>query len=198
MNPFPAPEFNEYERELERFDPAYAKCSLALRGGLRFGHKPHQIRVRRLPEVVEQIDGYRRRFEEGEDTALLAALECSIEENLPLPSWLALALLARLRDYYDGKLLSLDEVFGAPYPSKGKAALRRRRDWKLGARLWMAAQYLKATTRVSFDQALRRAIERERVTIGLTKARALVKRVDEAQSRLLGRRSSMFARRTKR
>lgn len=197
--------FNDNEKELDRYDPAWAKAALFFRDrNLHFGHNDkHEgglIRIR------EQLETRRKRYEAGSTIDLLHAIKICAKENLPMPTWLALAFQERFESFGSaGGATSLDDVFsskGTPTNTSKKAA-QAAQDGNLGALLrdavWNVALPV-ASRHTGLDTAIEEVLKTSRWGVGKTKAKALVTMVDKQQSELVGGQtlSQFFAIRRKR
>jgi len=90
-----------------------------------------------------------------------------------------------------GGLSSLDQAFaskGLPTNSPKKAA-QARLDWQLGGLLWRDVWNLAVEdkTITSFDAAVSKVLESGRYGVAKTKAKQLVKMVDDSQTEFLGK-----------
>lgn len=183
----PARYYNEWDKALEKIEPAWAKAAVAFRGETRFGHGGQShIRAMSLVQVREVLDVHRRRYEAGHTLELLAAVKTCADENVPLPGWLALAFNSTLDQFtrFNGAQ-SLDTVFRSetlPTDTAKKAAAARQ-DWQLGGEimmaLWDAAH--KDESLQSMDAALDRVLQLHRFGVGKTKARKLFNMVEKVQ-----------------
>lgn len=184
-----ATHYNGTEKQLERFDPAWAKASLFFRTRCvwHFGHGS-SFRMQGLQAIHEQLDARRKRFEAGDTIELLHAIMLCAEENLPLPEWLALAFNERFTSTLKpGGPTSLDDAFyskSRPTQTPNKAA-QAQQDWQIGGRLWVAVREV-AAEHGGLDAALDAVLSMKRWGVGKTKARKLVEMVDATQSELTG------------
>ncbi|SES71677.1 hypothetical protein SAMN05216412_101347 [Nitrosospira multiformis] len=179
--------FNEHEKDLDKVESAWAKAALALRTGMRFGHIPGHIKCLSIVKVHDQLDVFKKRYEKGDTLALLHAIRYCGEENMPLPTWLALDFNKRFSEFLqpDGPV-SLDEVFSSKkLPQSGKRAVAARRDWQTGLKIWNAVWEI-AEDHPSLDSALNAVLEKGNHDVEKTKARALVTMIDENQEEFLG------------
>lgn len=209
VNPFDGPGdcFDDFERELERYDPAWAKAALYFRsrGECHFGHGAREIRGQSLLAIRERLEVFRRRLADGDTMAILQAVKECADENLPLPEWLAIAYRDALKSFLQiGGTASLDDVFTSPViatatPQKAKLS---RRGWQTGGQILLDVWALvNADDSIqSLDAALRAALEAKDYGVGPTKARELVLMVDESQRQFHGRESisQFLAKRRKR
>ncbi|MBK1684043.1 hypothetical protein [Rhodoferax fermentans] len=185
--------YNDEEKELNILDSGWAKFALGLRIGIRYGHKQGQVHLRSLADMKSALDVWRVRFEGGDTLALLQAIQVCAEENLPLPSWLAVAFSEAMNDFLKpGGKHSLDLVFCSPTlptntPSKAAAA---KQDWVLGGQLWHDCwQYAIDHEEVfSLDAVLDSVLASKSWGVKKRKARDLVTRVDESQAQHLHKR----------
>lgn len=180
--------FDDGERELAKLEIAWAKASLHFRTGDHFGH--NGMRMQSLIRIHQKIDVHRRRFENGETMSLLQAVAMCAEENLPLPTWLALAYCAALQSFGQaGGPVSLDAVFRGPqFPTDTpKKAASARQDWQLGALLrqeaWEVA--LADESLKSFDAVVERVLSLRDFGVRKTKAKALIQLVEKVQLEFL-------------
>lgn len=193
--------YNDTERYIDKIESAWAKVALYFRTENHFGHAEGSERARGLLTIHTQLEVYRRRFEGGQDTmALLHAISVCAEENLPLPTWLAVSYQAALSKFLKpGGVTSLDAVFYSPNlptstPSK---TVESQYDWQLGCQVYGAVwDIVQAETSItSIDGALTAVLKRggskvgEHVyafKIGKTKARALLSMVEKNQLEFIG------------
>lgn len=193
--------YNDDERFIEKIEGAWAKAALYFRTEHHFGHARGSERCQSLIKIHENLEVYRRRFEGGGDTlALLQAVSICAEENLPLPSWLAVSYQAALSKFLKPEgVTSLDAVFYSPNlptstPSK---TVEAQYDWQLGCQVYGAVwDIVQAETSItSIDGALTAVLKRggskvgEHVyafKIGKTKARALLSMVEKNQLEFIG------------
>lgn len=190
VNPFderaPRLLFDKGEKELALLELGWAKAALYFRTGWHFGHNRGSMRMRGLVAIHEELDARRARFERGSKAELLHAILICANENLPLPTWLALAFAETFGAFIDvaNPTASLDEAFGTQRPGKKGAA--DKRDWELGSQLYAAA----FTTAVedesiqSLDALLTTVLSKKRWGVAKTKARKLLLQIDETQCEL--------------
>jgi len=187
---------NDDEKDLWELEPSWGKAALFFRTGWRFGHPPGSNRCRSLIEVNRHLGVFKRRFEAGDTLSLLHAVGLCAEENLPLPTWLALAYQQQLSSFLSpGKVVSLDDVFSSkslPTNSAKKAATVRQ-DWQLGISLLDSAWTLARSdaSLSSFDKAIAAALKAGNYGIGKTKAKELIALIEHNQSEHLGRNVSL-------
>jgi hypothetical protein len=176
-----AANFDAGEKVLDRFDPAWAKAALFFRDpSLHFGHNG-ETRCRGLIAIREHLETRRRRYEAGSTIELLHAIALCAAENLPLPTWLALAFKERFDSFGSvGGATSLDRVFYSKSRPK-KAPM----DWKLGGEL-QSAVWEVASNHNGLDTAIDEVLKNPRLGVGKTKAKALVTMVDKQQNELEG------------
>ena len=186
----PEAHFNDVERELASFDPAWARAALYFRSNCvwHFGHGPDEIRMRGLFEIRRELQARRRRYEKGNPQELLRAIALCAEENLPLPTWLATAYRERLAAFLKhGGPTSLDDVFSSSkVPKSAARAQQYRRDWRIGVLLWVHVEHVK-DKHGGMDPALRAVLKADPTFgVGLTRARELVELIDDVQADLHG------------
>jgi hypothetical protein len=180
--------FNDVERELLTLDCGWAKCALALREGLWFGHGRNEIKTRSLIEVWDELEARRNRFARGNTLELLSAIHLCAGENVPLPTWLANAYRQAINSFLTpGGPPSLDAVFHSDALPTGthKQAERARQDWALGGLLWRETRQI-AREHAGMDSALDSVLKTRRWGVGKTKARKLVEMVDRTHCELTG------------
>ena len=180
------------ERALAQLEPAWGKAATFFRTAFRFGHPRGSMRCMSLEEVHRDLGVFRTRFEAGDTLSLLQAISFCADENLPLPEWLALAFRSRMESFlHPGNRHSLDEVFSSPTLPTGspKKAAAVRQDWQLAGTLcheaWDLAQ--RDETILSFDSAVERLLASGKYGVGKTKAKALIKMIEQSQSQFLGK-----------
>lgn len=181
----PADYFNECDKALEKIEPAWAKAAVALRFEKRFGHGQTWLPMD-LVKVYEILEVHRRRFEAGDTLQLLIAIQRCGMENVPMPTWLALAYDRALRSFLSaGGVSSLDDAFKSPHlptntPKKHATA---QQDWLEGGEImravWDAAKA--DETLHSLDAAIERAYETHRFSVKKTNARKLFNMVEKSQ-----------------
>lgn len=181
--------FNRDEQALEKLDCGWAKAAHFFRTGDRFGHQPRSVKMRSLVNVHSELEHRKREYESGESLALLHAVLLCASENLPLPTWLAEAYTAAFKTFIDidGSSRSLDEAFSSrSLPTKTPSSnATAKQDWKLGVQLWGAVRAI-AKDHSGLDPAITEVLKARPWGVGKTKAKALVKMIDESQSGLTG------------
>jgi hypothetical protein len=191
----PETQYNETEEEIARLEPAWAKAALYFRSGMRYGHRG-SYKARSMLEVWQELEVRRRRFEAGSTMELLHAVLLCGEENLPMPSWLAIAYGDLFTAFLQpGGAPSLDAVFfskNLPTDTPKKAA-ETRLDWQLGSEIWRAVWDV-ADSHQSLNSALKAVLATKNYGVKITKARELVDRADHTQSELLGHREPQLKR----
>ena len=180
----------KHETELSRIEDAWGRCAHGFRTLQRVGHNG-ETRVQSLAQVHEQLTRRRDRFEAGDTFELLHAIALCAAENLPMPSWLAIAFVRQFDQLIgmSGNAASLDDAFGSRTlrTETPRGAAKARRDWELGTELWCAVGLI-APQHCGLDPALREVLKAGRAGrpwgIGLTRARELVTRIDQSQTEL--------------
>lgn len=188
--------YNDEERELARLEPAWAKAALYFRTGEHCGHGPTERRCQPLQRIYEKLEVFHGRFKEGDTMALLQAVGMCAKENLPLPTWLALAYQKALQEFLNvGGPPSLDDVFKSPVlptdtPMKADIA---RRDWQHGGELWhdLWELVMKDPSLTSFDAALTALLATGKYSVGKTKAKQLFAMVEKSQNEFLGKKRTL-------
>jgi hypothetical protein len=185
--------FDTVEKDIASLDIGWAKAALYFRSDLHehFGHGERSRRMQSLLRIHEQLLVYKRRFEDGDTLSLLNAIAMCADENLPLPTWLALAYRAALGSFLGiGGVTSLDTTFFSKNlpTNTAKAAASAKQDWQLAAEIyratWEVAKDDPAIT--SFDVALSKALVNRRFGTQKTKARALFLKMEKSQHEFLG------------
>ncbi|OQW87027.1 MAG: hypothetical protein BWK72_14915 [Rhodoferax ferrireducens] len=185
--------YNDDEKELNILDSGWAKLALGLRTGIRYGHKKGIVNCRSLADMKAALGVWRERFEAGDTLALLQAIQLCADENLPMPSWLAVAFSKAMTGFLQpGGAHSLDLVFSSaslPTNTPTKAAAARQ-DWALGVQLWGECwRYaLDHTDANSLDMVLDSVLALKKWGVKKRKARELVTRIDENQAEHLHKR----------
>lgn len=184
--------YGDFERELEKIEPAWAKAALFFRSNCvwHLGHGPGAIRARSLLAIWQELEARRERFEAGNTIELLHAVSLCAEENLPLPTWLALAFNQIFTSTLKpGGPVSLDDAFTShSTPATANKKMRRIEDWQLGGELWEAVWQLivEDNSYSSLDPAIDRVLaDNSHFVIGKTKAKELVSMIDKNQCELL-------------
>lgn len=185
--------YDDFEHLLNTLDPAWAKAALFFRTHNRFGHGDN-IRMMSLEDVHKHLNVFKRRFERGDTMALLHAIKSCAEENLTLPTWLAVAYSDALTSFLQpGGAPSLDDVFHSrnlPTDTPKKAAIARQ-DWAMGGALWHKAWELaqRDESIQSFHALVKRLLEEGNFGVSLTKAKELIEMVEHNQIEFLGNQS---------
>ncbi|MBS0318348.1 MAG: hypothetical protein JSR49_14610 [Proteobacteria bacterium] len=183
--------YDEKEKTLERVEPAWAKAALFFRTWEHFGHPPRTRRMRGLVQIHTHLGVFKKQFEGGDTMALLHAIGVCADENLPLPTWLAIAYREALNRFLQpGGANSLDEVFfsgGLPTNTPKKRAVAKI-DWQTGGEIWRAVwrAVVADESLASLDAALDRVLAERDYGVKKTKARRLVLMIDRNQQELLG------------
>ncbi|WP_427183740.1 hypothetical protein ACL598_18890 [Bordetella bronchialis] len=182
--------YGDYERDLDKIDPAWAKAALYFRsdGVWHLGHGD-SIRARPLLAIWQELEQRRAGLENGDTVEILHAIKTCAEENLPMPTWLANAYIAQFGGTLKpGGHTSLDAAFTSKHAPRTEAKRKAKlRDWQIGGRLllamWDAAKSDQSLS--SFDAALEMALRSmPHLGVAKTKARELVRKVDRTQQRL--------------
>jgi hypothetical protein len=181
--------YDKNEKDLDRVEPAWAKAALSFRTGDRFGHSAGEARGASFLDIRERLQVFKERFEKKRDTlALLHAIRYCAEENVPLPTWLAVAFNSRFSRFLkEGGPVSLDTVFSSrELPRSEKRGLAARRDWQIGLKMYKAV-YDVAKDHPSLDSALDAVLKSGGYKVEKTKARGLVEMIDKNQKEFLGK-----------
>jgi hypothetical protein len=180
--------YNDEEKALDRVEPAWAKAALFFRTGSRFGHQPSSARCLSLLKIWEELEARKKRFRAGDTMELLHAIRCCAEENLPLPTWVALEFNSRFKQFLQpDDPTSLDDIFFSKnLPVSKKNAIKARRNWQVGTELWWGVWEV-AENYSSLDDALEATLKAGNYGIGKTTARKLVLMIDKNQRELLGK-----------
>jgi hypothetical protein len=196
----PSDHYNADEKEWERIDPAWAKAALCFRteSAWRFGHKG-ELRCFPIVSVHAELEVYRKRYEAGGKINLLRAIAYCSEENMPLPTWLALAFREHMKIYdgLDTGAFTLDEVFVNPKlkTNSTKEIARSKQEWKLGGEMWFMANDIAQAEpdTTSFDAVVKKVLKRKNWGVGLTTAKRLIEEHDKNQYELLGKPSQSLS-----
>lgn len=187
-------QYNDTEKAIAALDEGWARAALCLRtGGMwRFGHG-QSFKPQSLLEVKTGLDVWKSRFDSGDTLALLQAVEVCANENVPMPTWLAIEFSKALHAFLQpGDIHSLDSVFASPNLPTNTAskAASARQDWVLGAELWRACwdEAIKNKSATSLDSVLDTVLSSKKWGVQKRKARTLVLRVDESQAEHLHKR----------
>lgn len=184
--------YNDDEKYIDKIESAWAKSALHFRTGLHFGHKKGSERCQGLVSIHTKLEVYRVRYESGIDTlALLHAVSVCAEENLPLPTWLALAYGEKFHGFLSlAGETSLDKIFYSPNLPTGtaKKTASARQDWEMGAKIWRAIWnlVLADASITSLDKAIDKVLENSKFGIKKTKAKQLFSMVEKNQIELVG------------
>ncbi len=177
--------YNKQEKDLARMESAWAKAALFFRTRVHFGHSHRNVRCLSLPKIWQLLEVRRKRFESGDTMELLHVINLCAEENLPIPTWAALAFSSQFAKFLkpDGPI-SLDEVFSSNnLPLSPMRAKSARNDWRTGLKRWEEV-WLVADNHSSLDATLETVLGSNK---GKTKARKLVLMIDKNQRELLGK-----------
>lgn len=181
------------ERELATLEPAWAKAALFFRTAHRAGHEPVSVRIRSLLEIHQELEARRLRLARGETLEILHAIDLCALENLPLPTWLALAYRSAFAQFVSpqGTASSLDAVFSSetmPTTTPKKAASARQ-GWLVGYQLRKAAwKTVIADAEVTtITNALNLVLGQRKWGVKPTVARRLLLFVDTTVAELQGR-----------
>jgi hypothetical protein len=79
-----------------------------------------------MPLVHRLLKNYQRRYERGDRTALLQALDLCLECFRGSPSWIADAVMDAIRRWLAYEVATLDEAFGVTRSGKHINSLRER------------------------------------------------------------------------
>lgn len=182
--------YDDRERAIAKLDPAWAKAALYFRTWHHFGHSDGSIRAQSLLKIHERLEVYRNRFAGGNTLSLLNAVAFCAEENLPLPTWLAIAYRDALDAFLrPGEHSSLDKVFSSktlPTSTPQKAAAAKQ-DWLLGGTIWhkVWSVAIEDESIMTLDAALISALAAGNFGVAKTKARTLFLMIDKNQSELI-------------
>ena len=168
----PEKSYSELEKALDKLEPAWARTSLALRGGTRYGHQ-REIRAQSLLKVRNRLDVFRSRYDKGDTLSLLQAVQFCASENVPLPTWLSAAFTSALQAFTRlGGAASLDSVFTSP-------GLPTDTPKEIMQAVWEVAEI--DSSLQSLDAALDLVLKTQRFGVGKTKARTLFNMVEKNQ-----------------
>jgi hypothetical protein len=184
----PQSHYSNDERALLRFDPGWAKCSLALRTGTRFGHGAEELNCLSWQRVWGQLEVRRTRLLRGDTLEILHAIALCAQEDLPLPTWLANAFREGFSSFTrPGGPPSLDALFhSALLPTNThKRAERARQDWRLGGQLYKEVWGV-AKKHTAMDSALDEVLGAKKWGVKKTTARRLVEMVEATHCQLTG------------
>lgn len=211
--------YGEYEKDIARLDPAWAKLALYFRSDTapsRFTHKG--IGALSVVRLAQRLNALKDRAEKGERYSILAAIRLCAEQNWPLPEWLAVMFMKAMDDHWKGGIFAhLDDVFystelagkGQSVKAKKNHAEKIRRDFEIGNRLWLeCSRKARTCTEITSLSAVVQAVLADAVTAGepypvkFRTAYELVKKHDKNQAELLGKREKQplarfFAKRCK-
>ena len=177
------PEFNELETSYQELDDGWARSMLGMRTGMRFGHRG-EFRMMSYDQIYGQLEARRERYHKGGSMELLHAVQYCAAENVPMPSWLAIAFDDVFSDFLKSGT-TLDNAFSSPsLPTTKKRAHAVRRDWEKGGLLWVAVCKI-APEHTGLDGAVKAVLGKPGFDwIGLTDAKRLVQLIDKTQTEL--------------
>jgi hypothetical protein len=178
------------ERELANLDPAWAKAALYFRTGMHYGHPAGSMRTQALENIHRHLQVFRRRHRGGDNLALLHAVSMCAEENLPMPTWLALSFCSCFAVLVQpGRAASLDEIFRSPRlpTDTPKKLARAKQDWSLGATLWRDLWLLVQANKsiASLDEGVTHLLAGGNYGVRKTKAKELIATVETNQLEFL-------------
>jgi hypothetical protein len=181
--------FQERERQLAKLDIGWAKAALGFRtGNRRYGHGNSRKGLTLLT-VFERLEAWRERFELGDTMALLHGVRDCADENVPLPTWLAVAFQDALQRFaaLDGPT-SLDKIFLnplTPTSTPKKAAAAKQYD-QLACLLWDEARHIVHTDEsiTSIDALVDVVLSKKDYGVKKTKARELILKMENSQLQL--------------
>lgn len=188
----PESRYDEGEKRLSVVEPSWAKAALFFRTGNRFGHGRYEIRTRSLLKVHEELEARRKRVVTNGTMEILHAIALCAEENVPLPTWVAIAFKNEFEKLLKpGGATSLDEIFSSKRLSTQTAAkaATAQIDWALGRELWANVWKIVASPDYQakgIDPAVKQVLALGRYGVGPTKAKRLVNMIDETQHQLAG------------
>lgn len=183
--------YNDTERYIDKIESAWAKASLYFRTENHFGHPAGSERARGLLAIHEQLEVYRRRFEGGDTLSLLHAVSVCAEENLPLPTWLAIKYREEFNSFLslDGPT-SLDVIFHSPNlpTNTSKKTATARQDWQLGTSIYSAlwGVAMADTEITTLNGALKAALKKNDFGVKKSKAWTLFTMIEKNQVEFLG------------
>ena len=180
--------FNDDEKMLAGFDLAWARAALFFRTGHHFGHSKGERRGMSLIKIHSLLQGFQKQLKVGDTMAILHAVKLCGDENLPLPSWLAVEFSERVAKFNQpGAPRSLDQVFSSRTRSTktAKRAAADLRDWQLGGALYIEVARI-ADKHRGLSPALDEVLRTKRHNVGKTTATRLVKMIDKSQAELTG------------
>lgn len=172
----PADLYSQAEKDLANLEPAWAKAALQFRTDRSFGHREGEERGKSLLQIHRMLEGRRKRFEStGAAIELHLAVAVCAEENLPLPTWLAL-----------NERIAKPMLAGTPQEEH-----LANRDLQIAGKLW-GAVWRVAENHKGLSPALDEVLRDGAYPFSKSKARRLVKVIDRNQSEFFGQSLSQF------
>lgn len=170
---FLAPKLNDDEKEWASLEPAWADFLHATRTGHRARLDRASLRGQSFGQVHQKLEVHRLHFEKGEQYHLFVALCTCARERVPMPYWVADALLV-LSDSLHSKSISLHRLFGAHkhFPETPAKRAKNKKRQQLETDLYIEMSKLIYADKKSRNDALNTvlALPRFRGKIGKTTA----------------------------
>jgi hypothetical protein len=189
-------EMTEVESALDDLEPSWADFAYAIRPD-GMGRPSRRVpgvlseKTQGLATVHALLEGYHDQYKAGERIGIFHALTTCAEENVPLPYWLATAILDIRKDVSaeprKGELpKSLHDLFGLGQllPLTRTKGMKARRDIQLQGRIWAATRTIMAErgTRL-VDAALEEARRKLAFPYSQRKAREMFDKQQAIQTR---------------
>lgn len=187
----------EIENALDDLEPSWSDFAYAIRPksmgrvSRRIPGRP-TIRAQSLGQVQAILNGYREQFEAGDRAAAFSAMTTCAEENVPMPYWLAAAVLdigtaVRAQPARGQQPKSLHDLFGLSklLPTTKTRGSKVRRDLQLRAEIWAATHTLMRDRKLSVDAAIKLAREKLNFPYAQRTARQMFDTQESIQTRYL-------------
>ena len=184
----------DVEAALDELEMSWADFAYAIRpdskGRISRRHDlGSELGVLSLVKVHEILENYQNEFVAGNRFASFLALIYCAEENVPMPYWLANAVLNIASVLYAKpdsciKPKNLHELFGAEqtFPTSQTRALKAKRDLHLRGQLWHTTRCLMHEKKLSVEAAIKEARKQLRFPYSQRKSRDLFDEQEKTQT----------------
>ena len=141
-------EYHEYQKALKLFHLDYAANCKNPRDYDEYQKAYKSWCLAMSAQCEDPLEAARLQFAAGDKSALLLTMTTCANMGLPVPRWVASALL----DIHTNPPKSWDDVFGPPLLPKGKRAADAQRHRKLKPLIWFAVGEAQGTGRKIDDE----------------------------------------------
>ena len=177
---------SDNEETLSRLQQSWADCVHGFNTGVRLKRDRNQMRGLSLLTINEELEMFRKQYENGDAAALLWAMRTCLQENLPAPYWCADGIMERL-EKVTKEPCSLHDIFGLAkqFPTTGKKAANSRKQGEQAFELWWRVWKLKASDKALSKEAAIQAVRKVYLPfISQRTARTLFDRKETEQAAL--------------